>query len=474
MIIHDFKFLKDLAIYSSNALAFRSPKNVIKYSSLEVTTNKIANYLSRQGISKETLVCTVLPNHLNWSITLALHKLGVPTMSKNTLKTFSRDVFPEFLISTSSHSQITPARTIVVSPKFFKDVEESSPNFDYRGYEAGSDLFRLFSTSGTTGETKYIGYNADEIINLINRSSSYDLKRDSKILSLYPFGSGQSYGLALKSWMTGKTFFSVDNLNPLNLKFIVENDIDTLIGSPIQISSLLDIQKQTGTDLPALKTIIMGGSTPSEKLIHEIQNNISAEVVNAYGSSEVGNVCKATFSVENFSRKEFDCIQSDVTLQIVDDNDQPLPAMSVGHIRYKRPGMATSYYNNPEATAQYFRDGFFYPGDLAYLDHSGRLVLQGRSNEVINLGGVKINPERIDAIALTQIGIQDCAAFAYLNEAGVEELAIALVVDEGFDKESFEIAMSKDSPYPIRRAIIVKEIPRNENGKILRNLLAKG
>ena len=215
----------------------------------------------------------------------------------------------------------------------------------------------------------------------------------------------------------------------------------------------------------------MGGSPPSQKLVERIQENSSARIYNSYGSTESGHI--AIYEITN-KNETGAWIRPPVTLQIVDDNDQPLPAMSVGHIRYKRPGMATSYYNNPEATAQYFRDGFFYPGDLAYLDHAGRLVLQGRSNEVINLGGVKINPERIDAIALTQIGIKDCAVFAHLNEAGVEELAIALVVDEGFDKESFEKAMSKDSPYPIRRAIIVKEIPRNENGKILRNLLAKG
>ena len=164
-------------------------------------------------------------------------------------------------------------------------------------------------------------------------------------------------------------------------------------------------------------------------------------------------------------------IRPPVELQIVDDNDNQLPAMSVGHIRYRRKEMATSYYKNPQATAQFFKDGYFYPGDLGFIDLTGRLMLQGRSSEVINLGGVKVNPERIDSIALAQLGVRDCATFARMNDSGVEELGIALVVDVDFDKENFEKAMASKSPVQIRQASIVQVIPRNEMGKIQRDLL---
>jgi acyl-CoA synthetase (AMP-forming)/AMP-acid ligase II len=135
--------------------------------------------------------------------------------------------------------------------------------------------------------------------------------------------------------------------------------------------------------------------------------------------------------------------------------------------------MATSYYNNPSATAEFFKDGFFYPGDMGYLDSQGRLVLEGRSNEVINLGGVKLNPEIIDTIALSQLGVIDCATFPIPGPKGVEQLAIALVTDSDFDHEHFEKAMAKKSPFPIAAAVQMKAIARNENGKIMRTLLSQ-
>jgi len=166
-------------------------------------------------------------------------------------------------------------------------------------------------------------------------------------------------------------------------------------------------------------------------------------------------------------------VHSDVTIEIVDDKNLPVASGEVGIIRYRRSGMASGYYNNPAATTEFFKDGFFYPGDMGYLDSSGRLVLEGRSNEVINLGGVKMNPEVIDAIAMAQLGVIDCAAFSIPGPAGVEQLAIALVTDSDFSPENFEKAMAKKSKYPLAAAFLVSAIARNENGKILRSQLSE-
>jgi acyl-CoA synthetase (AMP-forming)/AMP-acid ligase II len=135
--------------------------------------------------------------------------------------------------------------------------------------------------------------------------------------------------------------------------------------------------------------------------------------------------------------------------------------------------MVTSHYKNPSATKQFFRNGFFYPGDLGFIDHAGRLLLEGRSTDVLNLGGVKISPERIESIALAQIGVRDCAVFAALGDSGVEKLCIALVVDADFNRERFEESMASKSPHPIGWVQIVSAIPRNETGKIQRNRLAR-
>ena len=466
---HDFiEFWKQL---KPTELAFVDESHSITFRETDLYTRRIAFYLMQFGLKRGEIVCLILPTYLGWLFSLSLHRLGIATMSKNNLSAFSPELKPDWLISLEPHDQMDPSHTLIINEAELDKLNKLRPLQELEGVDAPNEIAAFFSTSGTTGDMKWTAHTKKELLEIALRPGTDDSFGGEGVLSLLNFGAAWVNFHALKCLVFGKTFYSCMFMNYKLPKFARENNISTLIGSPVQISSFLDIQKQTGTELPALKTIIMGGSPPSEKLVDRIKVRTTARIYNSYGSTESGHI--AIYEIRG-KNEQGAWIRPPVTLQIVDDNDQPLPAMSVGHIRYKRPGMATSYYNNPEATAQYFRDGFFYPGDLAYLDHAGRLVLQGRSNEVINLGGVKINPERIDAIALTQSGIQDCAAFAHLNESGVEELAIALVVDEGFDKEGFEKAMSKDSPYPIRRATIVKEIPRNENGKILRNLLAKG
>jgi len=470
MKLYDFSFLIDLAEYKPNQVAFISPTTNLNFQQLDFRSRLIASYLHKQGISNGDLVCTILPSYLNWIFTIALQRLGIATMTKNSHLKFSEEIRPSWLISLKSHNEIPLGKTIIVNQKTIDLIQGTTP-IELSGYESEFDLSRLFSTSGTTGETKYIPYYANQLQNLILRKSSYSYSNMNRVLSFYPFGSGQTYGLALRNLVQGKTFFAIDKLNSDLPDFLAKYEIDTFNGSPIQISSFLDILQQTGTELPNLKTVIMGGSSPSEKLIERIKSQLDVELYNSYGSTEAGHIAISPVS----NKQEIGLwIRPPVTLQIVDDNDQILPPMSVGHIRYHRPGMATSYYNNPVATAEHFKDGFFYPGDLGYIDHAGRLVLQGRSNEVINLGGVKINPELIDAIAIVQPGVVDCAAFSTSNEKGVEELAIALVVTEGFDREGFEAAMKKQSPYPLRKAHLVEQIPRNENGKIQRNLLPKG
>jgi acyl-coenzyme A synthetase/AMP-(fatty) acid ligase len=69
--------------------------------------------------------------------------------------------------------------------------------------------------------------------------------------------------------------------------------------------------------------------------------------------------------------------------------------------------------------------------------------------------------------------VNDCAVFARISDSGIEELCIALVVDADFKKDTFEKAMAVKLANPIGQIDFVASIPRNETGKIQRNLLTK-
>ena len=135
--------------------------------------------------------------------------------------------------------------------------------------------------------------------------------------------------------------------------------------------------------------------------------------------------------------------------------------------------MARSYYNNKSASEESFKEGYFYPGDIGNLDINGHLHLQGRSQDVINLNGIKYNPENLEQIVQAQLGIIDCAAFSRESEDGAQLLALALVTDEDFDLQRFGEVMAKKLPVKIDDLFKLDFIPRNENGKIERSLLSQ-
>jgi len=474
MSIFDFDFIRERAQTHGRELAYVDEAHEVTFRELDLYTQKIAVFLNNYGLKPGELVATLLPTYLDYHFTFALQRLGISTMSKNSFSNFNPEATPDWLITIKPHPKFKAESTILLDPEILTAINDGPEDIELTGYKNESDVARLASTSGTTGRVKYIPVLAGDLESLGTRKSSYDLAGLDNVLSLYPFGSGQTYGLALKNLLAGKTYFNCFFTDHRLAKMLRNYPIRTLIGSPAQMAGFLEVQTQTGTQLPILKTIIMGGSPPSQQLIDRIKSQLDCQIFNAYGSTEAGNI-----SIEEITSHETGLnfagtiVHSDVTIEIVDDNDLPLANGEVGIIRYRRSGMASGYYKNPAATTEFFKDGFFYPGDLGYLDSSGRLVLEGRSNEVINLGGVKMNPEVIDAIAMAQLGVIDCATFSIPGPAGVEQLAIALVTDSDFNPENFEKAMAKKSKFPIAAAFLVSAIARNENGKILRSQLSE-
>ena len=473
MSFYRFGFMKQVAQDHGREFAYIDETRKVSFAELEIGTKKIAGFLKSIGVKQNTIVSLILPSYFNWYFTFALHRMGVGVMSKISYSAFPIEATPDFLIALKYSSSFPKDKTIIVDQELMKKIENTDEEESLSGYSNPLSPARLFSTSGTTGTMRFICYEADKLESLATRKSSYNFVGQDHVLSLFPFSSGQNYRLALKSLYQGRTYYTLDAGSALALSFIRDNPIKTIYASPAQVSILLDIQKHTHMELSNLSTIVLAGSPPSEKLIERINSQLNCRIFNSYGSTEAGNIglAEITDGVKNSSG--FDLINDDVKLEIVDANNNLLPVSTVGTIRYRKSDTATSYYNNPSATAQSFKDGYFYPGDLGFLDHAGRLVLEGRSTDLINLGGVKVNPERIESIALAQLGVRDCAAFGQISDSGIEELCIALVVDAEFNQASFEKAIAAKLANPIRHIVVMNSIPRNETGKIQRDLLAR-
>jgi acyl-CoA synthetase (AMP-forming)/AMP-acid ligase II len=136
--------------------------------------------------------------------------------------------------------------------------------------------------------------------------------------------------------------------------------------------------------------------------------------------------------------------------------------------------MRTRYRNNPEATAKHFVDGYFYSGDEGYVTDSRQLYLVGRSDERMNFGGRKVDPNLVDASIKEIKGIRDAAVFGFDQPAGIRGLAAAVVAESNYSDEKLmkAIAEALGSKRP-QVLIRVNSITRNAMGKVQRIDLEK-
>ena len=209
--------------------------------------------------------------------------------------------------------------------------------------------------------------------------------------------------------------------------------------------------------------------------------------MNCYGSSEAGMACINFIKTENFDE---DCVGFPLPgnqIEIVDEKDSILSNENEGLIRAKTPYMASGYYNNEKETKKFFKDGWFYSGDTGYLTKNGELVLTGRSDERINLNGVKVNPSKIDRIMESYPDIKEAACFPLTKKDGSMVACVALVVNFEIDltklivKPKFNFNEFKKflldhlTESAIKQTIFIKvaKIYRNDNGKILRSKLSE-
>ena len=466
----DFQILQQWANEKPNEIAFVDDSQSITYFQLNSLVLRAATFLQQRGIKKEMIVNVHLPSLLNWILTLALHILGVTSTSRKSVGKSNPILIPDFHISLRSEPSVSEDRNIIFNEELFESLKKCDDFVGPFGFDSPNDVARLIPTSGTTGDVKFVPVLAKDIEPLAKLSSSWDVIGDGKSLGLFPLGAKQSYRFALSILLKGQTLYRIDSLDYKAAKVLRRNPIHSVFGSPHHLLQLLDVIEHTGSSLPELKYVAISGNSPSEKLINRLKSEFNCTIFNVYGSTEVGNA--GVEEIDPKKPKGFK-VNDQVELQIVDESGQPQPPNEIGIVRYRSSTMADGYYKNPKTTAEFFKEGFFYPGDLGMLDENNRLHLDGRTQEVINLNGVKYNPEYLEQIVQAQLGVIDCAAFSLESIDGSQKLAFAMVTDDDFDLNEFSKVASKKLPVRIDDLFKVEFIPRNENGKTERTFLAQ-
>lgn len=166
--------------------------------------------------------------------------------------------------------------------------------------------------------------------------------------------------------------------------------------------------------------IVIYGSASADKNIIKFFNHIGVKMLQGYGLTETSPViaCESD-NYQKIGSSGMPLFCETVKIENPDEN-------GIGEITVKGPNVMLGYYENEEKTKEVLKDGYFYTGDLGYLDKEGFLFVTGRIKDMIVLkNGKKIFPQEIEILLNASDYIEE--SFVYLSTSSDDKLSTKLV-----------------------------------------------
>ena len=205
-----------------------------------------------------------------------------------------------------------------------------------------------------------------------------------------------------------------------------------LIKNAIKISNFLlkfhiDIRrkifKQLIDQLGGKMRFVISGGAPLDPKIQKGFIDLGIDMVQGYGLTETSPVIAA----ENMYKSRNGSIgvpMENVTVEIINKDEN-----GIGELRVKGPNVMLGYYENEEETNKVLKDGWFYTGDLGYIDKDGFIFITGRQKNMIVLkNGKKIFPEEIETLVNRIDLIEECMAFGMPDENDKNDVKLSVKV----------------------------------------------
>jgi acyl-coenzyme A synthetase/AMP-(fatty) acid ligase len=192
-----------------------------------------------------------------------------------------------------------------------------------------------------------------------------------------------------------------------------------------------------------------------------------------YGSTEIGPIAAGAAAAMPDLDGATGFLLPDIDVQAIDERGAVLAPGRVGRLRMRGPGMAREYWHDPEATARQFAGGWFYPNDVGAVTQDRTLVIQGRADDLINVGGSKFAPEAFEEVLLRVPGVVDAAAFGVPDALGKHRVHAAIVTRGEVELAAIEAAFRSARRVPAPEVVLrVPALPRTAQGKLNRAALA--
>lgn len=462
------------ARYQPQAPAICAPGiSIVSYGTLEQIVNNIMRRALTLGVAPgQTVALFIEQGVMHAAVILAMARLGVITLSPlHAAKTLVARLPINAVIADGDHPFLA-LRTITFDASW---VAGDGQPVVLERIPGGPEVCRLCLTSGTTGDAKAVALTHDMIL---GRLQKYDaaygpqLSRVARIFCDVRFGTALGFQFMIYALGKGAAFFLRGSSVQETLRAFAFAALDAIVATPAGL-------RKFATDYDAYRhrhrfdLIISSGSITSKPLADLIRSRMGSNVISDYGSTEASVTATAPLQVLENAPGAVGWIGPGIKVEIVDAAHNALPPGQEGILRINGDHVAAGYAGDPDATARYFYDGWFYPGDIGRIDGDGMLAIVGREDNVLNLGGVKVRPEAVEAALNNFAGVAEAAVFSVTDAFGIGVLWAAYVSSAPIDESALRdhCAQKLSEAIRPRRFIRVDELPRNETGKLDRSIL---
>ena len=477
----------------------------LRYAEVNGAANKIANGLRALGINQGDKVAMLLPNTPHFVLCyFAILKLGATVVPLNVLLKQNEIAYhladsdavaliawEGFLAEAAAGTHATPTcRNLIVaqapaSTTALPDgatplgalLADNLPAFD-TVQTMPDDTAVILYTSGTTGRPKgaelthfnmfFNAYISAEKVMVLPESTV-------ALVALPLFHSfGQTCVMNAVLYMGG-TITMLPRFEPQRALEIMQRDrVTYFAGVPTMYFYLLNFPNTDTYDL-CLTNCSSGGASMPVEVMHAFNAKYGVKILEGYGLSETSPV--ASFNHLNREPKPGSIGTPiwGVELRCVDAEGQDVPQGELGEIVIRGHNVMKGYYKRPDATAEAVRGGWFYTGDVAYIDEEGYLFIKDRVKDLILRGGFNVYPREVEEVLYGHPAIAEAAVVGVPNQALGEEIRAVVVLKAGQVAEASEIiAYCKErlAAYKYPRSVEFRAtLPKTATGKILKREL---
>lgn len=486
-------FARQRALLTPERMAFRDVASGRAWTFAEVDgfAERLAAMLEARGLSDGDRVAVLCHNTpIFFALLFACAKAALILVPLNWRQTASElrpilaDCGARLLLHDEATSQLASvlAGEAGIERVTFAECEAAAgivePRRDRATAWPTDRVWYLLYTSGTTGRPKAVIQTPGmALANAINVQQATGIGPQDGTANFLPLFHTAGINLhALPVFIAGGTShvlakFEVDPL----LALIEAGDIGVFFGVPAIYQAISLHPRFAGLDFGKVRHWGCGGAPLPENLIHAFMAR-GALVCNGMGMTETG---PTVFLMDPAHAKEkigsVGKSQIMTEVRLVAASGAVVTDGAPGEIQFRGPNITPGYYNNPQATAAAFDDGWLKSGDVARRDADGYYYIVDRIKDMYISGGENVYPAEVEAALHAHPAILEAAVIGIADQRWGEVGHAHILLRPGAALDETELrawARERLAAYKVpQRITFVAEFPRTAAGKVQKHVL---